>query len=59
MIVMNDINNPHLLDPRPMEGPIKSPVIVHLFARLSVHCKFGIFLRNGALVFSDFWHYGR
>ena len=42
-----------LLDPCTTECPIKS-----LFVYLSVH-QFSVFLRNGSLVFSDFWHDGR
>ena len=37
-----------------MEGPLKSPLSVCL----SIY-QFGIFLRNGSLVFSDFWQDGR
>ena len=42
-----------LMDPCTTECPIKS-----LFVYLSVH-QFSVFLRNGSLVFSDFWHDGR
>ena len=38
-----------LLDPRPTDSPIKSPFSISLFVR-----QFGVFLRNGSLVFSDF-----
>ena len=49
-----------------MEGPVKSLLSVHLSVRLSV-CpsirpsvlQFGISLRNGSLVFSDFLHDGK
>ena len=39
-----------LLDPHPMNGPTKSPLSV---------CQFGVFLRNGSLVFTDFRPDGR
>ena len=40
--------------PRPMEGPIKSPLFICLSVR-----QFSIFPRNGSLVFSDFLHNGK
>ena len=39
------------LDPRPTEGPIKSPLSICLSL-----CQFGIFLRNESLFFSIFVH---
>ena len=48
----------HLLEPRSTEGDIKSPLSVCQSGRLPVS-QFGVFLRNGGLVFSDFWQDGR
>ena len=42
------------LGPRPTDDPIKSPLSVYLSVR-----QFGVFLRNGSLVFSDFWRDGK
>ena len=44
-----------ILDLRPTEGPIKSPLSVCPSARPSVRH----FSQNGSLVFSDFLHGGR
>ena len=43
-----------LLDSRPRVGAIKS---LSVCLSLSVH-QFGIFLRNGLIVFPDFWRDG-
>ena len=42
------------LDPGPTEDPIKSPLSVRPSVR-----QLGVFLRDGWLVFSDFWYDGR
>ena len=47
----NDYIHILLLDPHLAESPIK----LSLSVSLSI-CQFSIFLRNGSLVFSDFWH---
>ena len=55
-------NSVPLVDPRPTEGPIKSLLSFCQFFCLSICMsirQFDIFLRNGSLVFSDFWYVGR
>ena len=47
-----------LLDPRPSENPIKSLLSFRPSLCLAV-LQFGILLRNGSLVFSDFFDDGR
>ena len=54
----NDYGHILLLDPRPAEGPVKSPLSVCLSVCPSVR-QFGIFLRDGSLVFTDSWHDGK
>ena len=48
-----------LLDPHPMEGPIKSQFVCLLSVCLYVCLSVSIFLRNGSLVFSGFCYGGR